>query len=136
MPESKPDPIREAIKKLLSEDATLKSLATGVFYELAPPEALLPYVIFENPSGTEGWCFQGEPTEEGDLSVKGIGEAADAEAIDRRCKELLNSEELSIDGFELLFIRSMSIINYPEVKDGERFQHVGHNYKLITEKDE
>lgn len=136
MTEPTPDPIREAIKKYLSEDPVLKDLATGVYFQIAPqePDAPLPYVIFENPTGAESWCFEGEPMEEGDVMVKGIGTVKEAESLDRRCRELLNTEELSIDEYELLFIRSMSVVNYPEIVDGERFQHTGHNYKLIVEK--
>lgn len=139
MTELEADPVRVAIQTLLKEDPVLKALATGgVFFQLAPqePEAPTPYVIFENPDGTDEWCFDGEAMEEGEITVKGIGTPKQAESIDRRCRDLLNSEELSIDGYELLFVRSTSKISYPEYSDGERFQHTGHNYKLIVEKEE
>jgi hypothetical protein len=136
--EAEVDPIRAAIEKFLKADSILMELATGVYYQLAPqnPEAELPYVIFENPTGSESWTFDGEPMEEGQLLVKGLGTAKQAESIDRRCKELLNTEELSIDGYDVLFVRSASIVNYLEPSDGERFQHTGHNYNLIVEKKE
>jgi hypothetical protein len=136
--EAEVDPVRAALESFLKEDPVLKELATGVYYQLAPqnPEAELPYVIFENPTGNESWCFGGEPMEEGQVAVKGVGTPKQAESIDRRCKELLNSEELSIDGYDVLFVRSASIINYLEPSDGERFQHTGHNYDLIVEKKE
>lgn len=138
MTEPTTDPVREAIEKYLKADETLMELATGVYYQLAPqnPEAELPYVIFENPTGNESWTFDGEPMEEGQLLVKGVGSAKQAESIDRRCKALLNTEELSIDEYDVLFIRSASIVNYLEPSDGERFQHTGHNYNLIVEKKE
>lgn len=132
------DPVRDAIEQFLKADPVLKDLATGVYYQLAPqnPEAQLPYVIFEDPTGNESWTFEGEPMEEGQLLVKGLGSAKQAESIDKRCKELLNSEELSIDGYDVLFVRSASRVTYQEVSDGERFQHTGHNYNLIVEKKE
>jgi len=132
------DPVRAAIEQFLKDDAVLGELSTGVYYQLAPqnPEAELPYVIFENPTGNESWTFAGEPMEEGQLLVKGVGTVKQAESIDRRCKELLNSEELSIDGYDVLYIRSASIVNYLEPSDGERFQHTGHNYNLTVEKKE
>lgn len=136
--EAEVDPVRAALEQFLKADSVLKDLSTGVFYQLAPqnPEAELPYVIFENPTGNESWTFDGEPMEEGMVLVKGVGSAKQAESIDRRCKELLNSEELSIDGYDVLFVRSASIVNYLEPSDGERFQHTGHNYNLIVEKKE
>lgn len=136
--EAEADPVRKAIEQFLKADSVLMELSTGVYYQLAPqnPQAKLPYVIFENPSGTEAWCFDGEPMEEGQIAVKGVGTAKQAESIDKRCKALLNTEELSIDGYDVLFLRSASIINYLEPSDGERFQHTGHNYNLTVEKKE
>lgn len=136
--ESTPDPVRVALATLLREDAVLKTLATGVHFQLAPqdPSAPVPFIVFENPAGTESWCFEGEPMEEGEILVKGVGVVKDAEAIDRRCRQLLNEEKLLIDGYEVLFLRSSSFVNYDEVVDGERFQHTGHNYKLTVEKKE
>lgn len=136
--EAEVDPVRAAIEQFLKADQILEELSTGIYYQLAPqnPEAELPYVIFENPTGNESWTFDGEPMEEGMILVKGVGSAKQAESIDRRCKELLNKEELSIDGYDVLFVRSASIVNYLEPSDGERFQHTGHNYNLIVEKKE
>ena len=138
MTKAEVDPIREGIEKFLKADPVLMELVKGVYYQLAPqnPEAELPYVIFEDPTGNESWTFDGEPMEDGQLLIKGVGSAKQAESIDKRCKELLNSEKLSIDGYDVLFVRSMSRVNYPEVSDGERFQHTGHNYNLIVEKKE
>lgn len=131
-----PDKIREAIIEFLEEDAPLMEIATGVHYELAPqnPDAPLPYVIVQQMPGTEEWQFQGEPSESAPWIVKGIGTPQQAESIAKRCRELLNSEKLSINGRELLFLRSQSTINYMETVDGERYQHVGHSYTLISER--
>lgn len=137
--EPTPDPTRVAIKDFLEEDPVLKELATGVYFELAEqsPNSPLPYVIFQRPpGGTEEWTFEGEPMTTDTWIVKGVGTPKQAESIDRRCRDLLNSEELSIDGRELLFLRSQSTINYMEPVDGERYQHVGHSYTLISERTE
>lgn len=130
------DEIRQAIKEFLSTDSVIEKISTGVFYELAPPGQQRPYVIFGKPTGGEDWAFAGQPMEDDAWIVKGVGKTSQAEDIDKRCRELLNQESIVIENRSLLFLRSQAIVSYLEVNDdGERFQHEGHVYKLISERD-
>jgi hypothetical protein len=130
------NPIRVALFKLLSEDAKLKELATGgVHPKQAPNGATPPYIIFGNSGEGVVRTFGNGPSLDKEVwYVKGVGEVAVAEAIDARCQELLDGQELDIEGHHCHDVYRIGLIDYSENKDGERFDHVGHEYKIDTEK--
>lgn len=134
--EQEPNEVREAIKKFLSEDSILQEISDGVFFELAPesPYAEYPIVVIGRPAGMDEWDFGGGSMQDDAWTIKGVSdEPSEAEAIDKRCHKLLNAEELTIKNRELLLLMSQTVVDYMETVDGERYQHTGHVYKIVSE---
>jgi hypothetical protein len=128
--------IRVALVDFLEEDAALKALATGgVWFDIGDDRinAAPPYVIISKPTGDPQFAFQGNEWNWDIWLVKGLGPVAVAEAMDKRCRELLTDADLMIPGRSVQMIRPISDINYPEVVDGERYQHVGAKYRITSE---
>lgn len=132
--------LREALASILENDAKIKELApSGVWYEIAGErgEVKPPYVIVSKTPGTPlEFAFQGNEWPWEVWVVKGVGPVKAAEDIDKRCRELLTDAELEIPGHTLQLIRPFSDINYQEPADGERYQHVGANYRIVNERSE
>lgn len=125
--------IREAIHKLLSQDATIKNLAPGgVHYQMAQQGTNPPLAIFAPYTENERWNFTGKPTSEDQWLVRGVGEAEQAEKIDARCRELL-LDNLTITGRTTLWLRRVSGVSYVEEAGGDMYFHHGSIYRLVTE---
>lgn len=131
------NPVRKALAQILKEDATLKALAAnGVFHRKADQGVVPPYVIFHKASGVPGWAFDGPPMDKDVWLVKGVAVDRDvAEDIDARCKALLNGATLNIEGKAHQDLRHISDVDFDEVLDGERVNHVGAEYKLDSEEE-
>lgn len=129
------NPVRVALANALKEDAGLKKLATGVHHRKAPKGSVLPYVVFHKASGVPTWSFGGPPIDRDVWLVKGVGTRDDAEAIDERCKAVLNGASLDIEGKAHQDLRHISDVDYDEEIKGERIDHVGAEYKLDSEKE-
>jgi hypothetical protein len=128
------NPVREALSKILKEDPVLKGLATGgVFHRIAPAGTETPYVIFHKASGVPIWAMDGPSLDREVWLVKGVGGREDAEKIDARCKEILTRATLAIKGKAHQDIRPIADVDMDEVTDGERYNHVGAEYKLDSE---
>lgn len=128
------NPVRKALHEILEGDPILKELATGgVFHRKADPGVKPPYVIFHKAAGNPLWTFDGPPTDKEIWLVKGVGERETAEDIDRRCKKILNGADLEIEGKAHQDLRHISDVDYDEPADGERYNHVGAEYKLDSE---
>jgi hypothetical protein len=126
--------VREALYKKLSEDAQLKTKANGVFHRNMDPDnkADLPVVIFFRAGGSPRWTFA-DAMERGMWVVKGVGSAKKAEAIDKRCREILNPDlSLVIDG-AVLDVRAVNDVDYAEYPDDERVDHIGAEYKIDSQ---
>lgn len=131
------NPVRIALMKLLKADAGIKDLAGGVYYRKAPQPREVPYVIVSKAAGTPEWTFDGEPMRNEVFVVKGVGSPDQAEAIDLRCKKLLGRDvELEIEGREFHSCFWISDLDYEDPTDGERFQHVGAEYRIKSEVEE
>lgn len=128
------DPVRNALAKILKEDAELKALAKGGIYHLEPKDgADTPYVIFHKASGVPSWAFDGPSMDRDVWLVKGVGPREVAEDIDRRCKVLLNGSTLDIEGKAHQDIRGLSDVSFREVLNGVRIDHVGAEYRISSE---
>lgn len=128
------NPVREALNDVLSADATLAGLAPGgVHYRKAPSDATFPLVIFAKQDGRPDWCFDGEPLQWDLWLVKGVGQTAEAEDIAAQCAALLDNATLTITGRDHLYLRREGDVDMEEVVKGERFDHVGHIFRLVTE---
>lgn len=130
------NPVRAALAKILKEDDDLKALASGgVFHRKADAGVKPPYVIFHKAAGNPLWALDGSPMDKDVWLVKGVGERETAEDIDARCKEILNGATLEIEGKVHQDLRHITDVDYDEISDGERYNHVGAEYKLDSEKE-
>lgn len=132
--------LREMLVTFLEADAQLMEHATeGVWYEIADQKEDVkpPYCIVMQMPGTPlEFAFQGESQDWDVWVIKGVGQPKAAEAINKRCKELLTDAELEIEGVDVLYLRPFSVVNYSELADGERYQHVGAQYRIVNERSE
>lgn len=127
--------VRTAIAEVLENDAQLALLApAGVHWSIAPQGIEPPYVIFQKQAGTRTYTFGGPPMLNEVYLVKGVGDPFQAEAINERCLTLLDGVVLVVNDRELL-LRPMpeDDVDYVEVDSGEAYQHVGINYRVVTE---
>lgn len=127
--------VRTALKSFLSVDSVLTGLAPGgIFSDDAPKGADFPYVIFSKQSGMAIHSFRGDPMDNQLYLVKGVGTAkADAEAIDARCRAILHRADLGAASFNTLYLLIESDMEMTELNAGERYDHVGTVYRLITD---
>lgn len=131
--------LRSALAELIEADPKIKELATGgVWYEVADEATNVkpPYVIIGKMAGTPQWTLQGNSWDWDVWLIKGVGPPKIAEEIDARCKELLTDAELTMPDREIQYLRPMGDVNYAEPVDGERYQHVGANYRITSERSE
>jgi hypothetical protein len=129
------NPVRKALAVALKGDKALAALATGgIFHRLAGRGAVPPYVIFNKMSGVPAWTFAGPPMDKDVWLVKAVGQDRDVcEDIDRRCREILNGADLAIEGKAHQDLRHIADVDIDEVVEGERYNHVGAEYKLDSE---
>lgn len=135
--EADANPVRIALMELLKADPKLKELSNGVFYRKAPQPKGVPYVIVSKVTGTPEHTFDGAPLDNEIWLVKGVGSANAAEAIDRRCRQLLNRDtKLEIADKEDLAVFAIQDVDYEDNTDGEQYQHVGAEYRIQSEEEE
>lgn len=138
-------PVRRALYGRLAGDTTLNGLlaapppgrAKSIYHNQAPAEAQFPYVLFQKQSGVPTEAMGDPSAMDTDVwLVKAVDHnttADPAEAVAARIIALLNDATLSISGMALLYLRRQSDVEYPEVADGEMYQHVGANFRLVTD---
>ena len=135
--ESDANPIRVALIKFLKAYSILKELSKSVFYRKADRSDEVPYVIVSKAAGTPEWTFDGPPLDNEVWLVKGVGSANQSDAIDRRCRALLNRDtDLEIEGRDFKSVFAISDVDYEDDTDGEQFQHVGAEYRIHSEEEE
>ena len=137
------NPVRRALYGKLAGDTTLNNLlgtpapgySKAIYHNAAPGAAAFPYVTFNKQAGTPTEAMADPSAFETDVwQVKAVDKdtsATDAEAIAARVQALLNDAELSISGSTHLYLRRQSDVEYEEVTDGVRYQHVGALYRLV-----
>jgi hypothetical protein len=130
--------LREAIVKKLEDNAELMEAAKEVWFGLADKgeETNTPYVIVAKYTGTPEHAFQGDPLDWDIWTVKGVGEVDTAERIAELIDTILSDAELIVEGRDVKYLRRYNDINYAEAVDGERYQHIGANYRITSEKEE
>jgi hypothetical protein len=137
--------IRRALFGKMSGDTTLNNLlhappagyTKSIFYQEAPNKAGLPYVIFNQQSGTPAYGFASTTVMDNEIwLIKGVdrNESADtADSIAERLDALLTDGVLSISGKTQLYLRRESDLpSYSETVDGVRYIHSGALFRLIT----
>lgn len=130
--------MRTAIVDLLEGDGTLMKLATGgVHFRMAPEGTKPPLVTFDQyVPDTATLAFAGPDLDGAQWLVTGIAVAAVAEDIDNRIRTLMRDAALPIGDGETLFCRRIGGVSYPELLDGDRYEHVGSIYRVLTERHE
>jgi hypothetical protein len=127
------NPVRVALAEILEEDKTLMGLVKGVFFKERDKDVGFPIVIFHKSSGVPTWAFDGPPMDRDVWLVKGVGPRIQAEGIDKRVKEVLRNATLHIEGKAHQDIRQMSDVDFDEIVDGERVDHVGAEFRIYSE---
>lgn len=138
-------PVRRALYGRMAGDTTLNSIlgapaagyAKAIYHQQAPAGAPYPFVVFQKQSGNPTEAFTDPSAIDTDVwLVKAIDRstsADQAEAAAARITALLNDAPLSISGMALLYLRRQSDVEYPEVTDGQTYQHVGSLFRLVTD---
>jgi len=123
-----------ALYTRLSEDLPLMTLATGgVFHRLAPAGSATPYVVFQLQSGEATYTQGRLATRDMSYLVKAIDEGLSSKVagqIDELIDALLTDESLTLAGWENIYLRRTSDVQYVEVADGVAYQHVGALYDI------
>jgi hypothetical protein len=130
--------IRKALHDILSGDDDLAKLAIGgVHKNLAPPGTETPYIIISRPAETNLRTFDGPTLDKDVWVVKGVSNVtAEAEDIAEAVRKILDGASLVITGRDTKDVHRISGFDYTETVEGERFDHVGHEYKIDTEEEE
>lgn len=136
--------LRRAIYGKLAGDTTLNNLLgapapnynKSIYHSKAPDKAGYPFVTIDRLSGIPTHTF-GKPIalEEDIWIIKAIDRALSADAADdaaARLDTLLNDATLSISGYDLLYLRRQSAVEYDEDSDGVTYKHSGGQYRVIT----
>jgi hypothetical protein len=104
---------------------------TAIYNRIAPPEAGLPYVIFQWQGGGDENLT---PSRMRNVVyvVKGVaGELSKAEAIDAECDALLHGQALSVAGWSNFWLARESDVAYVEVDEsGRPVYHSGGLYRI------
>jgi len=130
------NPVRVALAEILEGDKTLMGLVKGVFFKERDSDVGFPIVIFSKASGVPSWAFDGPSMDRDVWLVKGVGARAKAEAIDKQIRVVLDHATLFIEGKAHQDIRRLSDVDYDEIVDGERVDHVGAEFKIVSEENE
>lgn len=140
-------PIRRAIYGKLAGDTTLDNLLAtppsgwthNIFHNYAPGEAEYPLVIFQQQADRPEYALGDKAFDNEFWTIKGVdrndyGDADPVDAIQARLDELLTDQQLSIaGGAQVLYLRKMSGIQYPETIGDMRVLHSGALYRLAYE---
>jgi hypothetical protein len=128
----------------------------SIYHDQAPEEASYPFIVFSKSSGVPTNVISGvrldtalagaDPGTHGAKTntwaaietdvwlIKAVDQnttADKAEAIAERLKTLLNDGVISISGYNQLFLRRESDVEYPETEEGIMYKHCGSLYRLI-----
>jgi uncharacterized protein DUF3168 len=133
-------PLRKALYGALRGDGVLTaklSSPDAIYHRLAPEGAKPPYIVFRQISGARQWAFQ-----EGQIrwpmwlveAVDRGSSSSAAEDIDARIDEVLTDAALSLEGFDLLYLRREMDMPEPLNADaGEILHKVGGIYRIAME---
>jgi hypothetical protein len=131
--------VPEAIFARLSTDSALGELLSApeaIFPKVAPEGAEFPFVVFHQLPGVKEHGFHASAAHN-QLWFVGVvdrsGDPGVAEAIDRRCEELLDKAELALDGAHLIGLFRESDLPGFEIDGGELVADAGGIYRVWWE---
>ena len=119
----------------LSSDAQLASLINGVYDTVAPPDAVLPFVVISEvgtPTDTNALpasrvLVTGEWQVR--VTVEGMSWQPAAAAVQRIDALLQGATASRIDG-EVLGCTRVTTVKYPETSNGRHYRHLGGVYAV------
>ena len=124
-----------AIYNVLNVLAVNNVATGGVFNTMAPPNAKLPYVVFQLISKQDEHSFNGR-FGNAVYMAKAISRSAwpkEAATIDTQIDTALEDATLAITGFTQLVCRREQDISYVEERTGELFHHIGGLYRIMAD---
>lgn len=128
------NPVRKALYNYLKNDTALVAAATGgIHHKVAPRGTKAPYLIYGRMSEVPMRTFDGPSLDKDVWMVKAVGEAEQAEDLDRIVQQLLDRATLFIPGKVSLDVYRLQVIDFSELVEGELIHHVGHEYKVDSE---
>jgi hypothetical protein len=122
----------------LSSDAQLASLVNGVFDTVAPPDAVLPFVVISEvgtPTDTNALpasrvLVTGEWQVR--VTVEGMSWQPASAAV-QRIDALLQGATASRTDGEVLGCTRVSTVKYPETSNGRHYRHLGGVYQIAAQ---
>jgi hypothetical protein len=134
-------PIERALAAWLGSSTELVGLIGGewnVYAAPAPEGTEVPYVTFDH-AGTMDVRTFGARLERARYIVRGItvGQSKRpghliAEALDRRL-EHADEAGFAVEGYRVLRVERDGPVDYPEVRDGRTYRHIGGTYIVEVE---
>jgi hypothetical protein len=107
---------------------------TAIYSRLAPQNADPPYVVFQVQSpSVPRWTMGGTAYENLLYTVRAVTEGptlAQAGSIDHQINLALNDQSLTISGYTHMVCRRESGVDYTEIVDGKRLNHLGGIYRI------
>ena len=119
---------------ILSGDATLMGMITGVYSEIAPAEAVEPFVVIAQQGGADVQEVAGRPLFVEELyQVKVVGRGNSYEAIRpayERVHALINRQAGPVSNGQVVACVRMTPVKYVDVDAGIIYRHLGGIYRL------
>ena len=131
--------VPEAIFARLSGDAALGDLLSepdAIFPKVAPEGTVHPFVVFREFTGLKEHGFHASAARNQLWVVGAVDRSGDpgvAEAIDRRCEDLLDKAQLELDGAHLIGLFRESDVPGLEIDGGELVIDAGGIYRVWFE---
>lgn len=129
--------VKAALYTKLTGGTALTALLSGtaaVYESLAPSGAQAPYVIYQKQAGSGAYTLgDGKATDTHVFLVKAVTDEPSAKRageIREQIDILLDRGSLTITGGTALLIRRGSDVEYPELAEGRRINHVGATYRI------
>ena len=110
--------------------------ATGVYRIVAPQTASLPFVLFNEQTGTSNWTMADVGYRSLLYQVKAIGSGHSGSVVaemDARLDTVLNDQPLTLSGWTCKRIRRESDVEYIENDEGILYHHIGGLYRIDVE---
>lgn len=125
------------LRSLLSADTTLAGLVSEVYADLAPMEAVYPFVLIGLQDASDEIGLGGEFIVSGlSYTVRAVGQGASylpLESIAERIKAVLHKATGEAGNGEVFECLQTEPIAYPETgSDGQQYRHLGGLYELVV----
>lgn len=134
------DPIRVAIYEYMTNDTTLMNMLPSgedsIFYGQVDEkleDTLMPILIYFREPGSRRHTFDDKPTRWNPWVIKAVGNRNVCDDIAARLCQLFYKAELTPTEGEVFDIREFGDVEMTETVNGERYDHVGHIFRVASE---